>query len=200
MKMEMSSRSALKEWGAIERLLGGGELVLLLRKGGLWERRDGFEVEHRSFWIFPTMYHQNPAELQPRFSHALDSAATAHRGPDEVRLECFAEVTDAYRLEDLSQALALAPLQALTPATIEARFHYRNRPYLHAVVLRVHRLPEPVVIPNTLDYEGCVSWVELDDPIDTGAALPVLNDEEFAAARAAVVGELRLDQRAGAAG
>lgn len=191
----MSSRSALKEWGAIEQLLATGDVVLLLRKGGLWERRDGFEVEHRAFWIFPTLYHQNPGELQPRFSRALERATAAHRGPDEVRLECFAKVTDAVRLENLSQALALAPLQALTPETIEARFHYRNRPYLHAVVLRVHRLPEPVVIPNTLDYEGCVSWVELDDPIDTAAARPVLSDDAFAAARAQVVGGEAEDDR-----
>ena len=169
-------------------LLGAGELVLLLRKGGLWERREGFEVEHRSFWIFPTLFHQNPDELQPRFSRALERAVAANRGPDEVRLEYFAEVTDALRLEDLTRLLALAPLQALTPETIQARFHYRNRPWLHALVVRVHRLPEPVIIPNTLDYEGCVSWVELDDAIDTATARPVLSDASFAAARAEVMG------------
>lgn len=184
------SRSALKEWAAIEQLLGSGEFVLLLRKGGLWERRDGFEVEHRRFWIFPTLYHQNPSELRPEFAAALDSATAAHRGPDEVRLEHFAEVTDAFRLESLDTLHALAEQQALTLPTIESRFHYRNRPYLHALVLRVHRLPGPVVIPNTLDYEGCISWVRLDDPLPPVEARPVLSDELFETKRARVLQEI----------
>ena len=184
------SRSALKEWAAIEQLLGSGEFVLLLRKGGLWEKRDGFEIEHRRFWIFPTLYHQNPSELRPEFAPALDAAAAAHRGPDEVRLEHFAEVTDAFRVESLDALRAVADQQALTLPTIESRFQYRNRPYLHALVLRVHRLPDPVVIPNTLDYEGCVSWVELDDPLAPTAARPVLDAARFEEARRRVLDRL----------
>lgn len=184
------SRSALKEWAAIEQLLGAGEFVLLLRKGGLWEKRDGFEVEHRRFWIFPTLYHQNPSELRPEFAAFLDAAAAAHRGPNEVRLEHFAEVTDAFRVESLDVLRGIVEQQALTLPTIESRFHYRNRPYLHALLLRVYRLPEPVVIPNTLDYEGCVSWVTLDDPLPPAGAQPVLSDEAFEVMRAGVVEEL----------
>jgi len=184
------SRQALKEWAAIEQLLGAGELSLLLRKGGLWERRDGFEMEHRHFWLFPTLYHQNDHELRPQLAWALEAAEAAHPGPELVRLEHFAVVTDAFRVDDLPTLRAIAPGQALTEDTVESRFHYRNRPYLHALLLRVYRLPDPRIIANTMDYEGCISWVTLDDPLETVAAQPVLTNEQFSAIRSELLSHL----------
>jgi len=182
-KVEEASAQALKEWGAIEQALAAGEIAVLVRKGGLWERRDDFEMEHRQFWIFPTLYHQNPLELRSELAWALDAAEAADPGGAFVRLELFAEVTDAFRIENLDAALALTDLQALTPDTIENRFHYRYRPYVHALLLRVYRRNAPHVIPNTLGYEGCVSWVELDEELPVGPATPVLDDERFNAFR-----------------
>jgi hypothetical protein len=184
------SRSALKEWAAIEQVLAAGRSPLLLRKGGLWERREGFEMEHREFWLFPTLYHQNPHELRPEHAWALESARAAHPDGDRIRLEHYAVVTDAFRVESLETLHRLAEHHALTEATVESRFHYRDRPYLHALVLRVHRIPRPHLIPNTLGYEGCVSWVELDEPLETTGAVPVVDDPQFAAVRAKILGAL----------
>lgn len=178
-KVETASAQALKEWGAIEQALAAGEIAVLVRKGGLWERRDDFEMEHRRFWIFPTLYHQNPRELRPDLSWALEAAEAADPGAAFVRLEHFAEVSDAFRIENLDAALALTDLQALTPETIQNRFHYRYRPYVHALLLRVYRRNPPHVVPNTTGYEGCVSWVELDEELTIGPAAPVLDDERF---------------------
>ncbi|HEX2191410.1 MAG TPA: DUF1802 family protein, partial [Longimicrobiaceae bacterium] len=61
---------------------------------------------------------------------------------------------------------------------------------LHVLVLRAFRLAEPHVVPNTLEYEGCVSWVELDDALPTAGAAPVLPDAEFAERRAQVLARL----------
>src|SRR5688572_8873185 len=133
--MEDRSSRALKEWAAIEQLLGAGGSVLLLRKGGLWERREGFEMEHRQFWIFPTLYHQNPGELKEEHAWALTAAREAQPSGERIRLEHFAVVTDAFRVESLETLRAIAPRQALTDVTIDSRFHYRNRPYLHALIL-----------------------------------------------------------------
>jgi hypothetical protein len=188
--LEPFSARALKEWAAIERLLATGDLSLMLRKGGLWERRDGFEMEHRQFWLFPTLYHQNPQELRPELSWALEAARESQPGLDQVRLEHFALVTDAFRLESLDAVAGLRDRQALTPETLQSRFHYRNRPYLHALLVRVHRVPDPHVIPNTLGYEGCVSWVELDSALSTAGATPVLDDRAFAATRHQILGRV----------
>jgi hypothetical protein len=178
-----SSSRALKEWAAIEQVLAAGKTILLLRKGGLWERREGFEMEHRQFWIFPTLYHQNPHELKEEYAWALESARAAHPTGDRIRLEHYAVVTDAFRVETLDTLHAVAEHQALTAETIEARFRYRNRPYLHALLLRVYRRPAPHIIPNTLGYEGCISWVELDEALETTTAAAVLDEARFRDAR-----------------
>lgn len=191
--MERENRSALKEWGAVERALAEGRTTLLLRKGGIYERKRDFQVEHREFWLFPTVYHQNAHELRPELRPLLEEAERLHPGPDEVRIEHYAVVEDAFRVESLEALHRLEGLHPHTRETVESRFAYRNKPYLHALVLRVHRTPEPYVIPNTLDYEGCVSWVELDDALSTAGAEPVLPDGEFGRMRAEVLERLETE-------
>lgn len=185
--MESSNRSALKEWATVEAALAEGRVVLLIRKGGISERRGDFQVEHREFWLFPTHYHQNPHELTEPFRPLL---ATEPPSRDTVRIGTYAVVEDALRVESLAALERLEGLHPLTQETVRSRFAYRNKPYLHALVLRAYRLPEPRTIPNTLDYEGCISWVELDEAISTEGAVPVLSDEEFARARERVLRRL----------
>ncbi|MET0396718.1 MAG: DUF1802 family protein [Longimicrobiaceae bacterium] len=184
------NRSALKEWGAVERALAEGRTTLLVRKGGIHERREGFQVEHREFWIFPTLYHQNTHELRPEFRPALEAAAAAPHDVNRVRIGHYAVVEEALRVKSLDALRRLDGLHPLTPETVESRFAYRGKPYLHVLLVRFFRLPEPHVIPVTLDYEGCVSWVELDDALPTAGAQPVLLDGEFAARRADVLARL----------
>ena len=188
--MRGESRSALKEWGAVERALAGGHTTLLLRKGGIYERRRDFQVEHREFWLFPTLYHQNAHELRPELRPLLAEAERLHPGPDEVRIRHYAVVEDALRVESLEALRRLDGLHPLAGETVDSRFAYRGKPYLHALVLRVYRAPEPFVLPNTLGYEGCVSWVELDGALPTAGAEPVLADGEFPARRAEVLARL----------
>ena len=184
--MVSSSREALKEWASVERALAAGRVSLLVRKGGISERRGGFDVEHRAFWIFPTAFHQSAEELAPGFRDLLGGAVPASR--DEVRLRVFAEVAEAFRVGSLEVMGRLAGLHPMAMETVRSRFEYKGRPYLHVILARAYVLPEPVVIPNTIGYEGCVSWVTLDEEIPTNGAVPALGEAEFAALR----GEVRV--------
>lgn len=187
---QAKNHSALKEWAAIEQALATGTVSLLLRKGGIREQREGFEVEHREFWIFPTQYHQNPEELDPGFRWLAESARAAQPGPNRIRIGLYAVVEDALRIEDATVLERLDGLHPLTRSTVERRFVYRNRPGLHALLVRCYRVQEPYIIPNTLDYEGCVSWVELDEALSTHGAVPVLPDREFAEWRSEILEQL----------
>ncbi len=188
--MADGSRAALKEWAAVERALVEGRTTVLVRKGGIHERRGDFQVEHRGFWLLPTHWHQNPHELTEGY-RALLAPPPATR--DEVAIRAWARVEDALRVESLDALLRLGELQPFSDETIRSRFAYRGKPWLHAIVVRTHVLPMPVVIPNTLDYEGCVSWVELDDALPTGALRPAMDDAAFRAARAEVLERLGSD-------
>jgi hypothetical protein len=188
-----ANRSALKEWASVEAALVGGGTILMLRKGGIYEQKQGFQVEHRQFWIFPTLFHQSPDELAPAFEWALESAASRHPAGPRLRIGSYAMVTDALRVERMEALERLAGLHPLANPTVHARFHYRKRPYLHVLVVRHYRLPEPRMIRNTAEYEGCISWVELETALPTGQLRPVLAEAQFEQRREDVLRRLGTD-------
>ncbi len=153
--------SALKEWDAQVQALIQGHTAVIFRKGGILETHSGFEVEHRRFLLYPTFLHQNPAELRGEVQPLL----RADPAPGQIVIAARAEVQDVYKIESLESALALEDLQALTAEAIERRFHYRNRPWLHALVLRVWPLTAPLVLEETPELLGCLSWVPLPDDL-----------------------------------
>ncbi|HEU4559811.1 MAG TPA: DUF1802 family protein [Longimicrobium sp.] len=185
---ETESAVALKEWAAIEDALAIGRLSVLVRKGGIYEKRGGFEVEHRGFWIFPTGWHQNEHELRPEFRGHLGD--TPRFPADQVALRVYCTVEASWRVEDLAALERLGDLQPFSPETLKSRFEYRGKPYLHVILVRAHGTAAPRVVPNTGAYEGCVSWVQLESPIDTADATPVLDPGAFADLRREVLARL----------
>jgi hypothetical protein len=171
---------ALKEWAALCLALGRGLQSLLLRKGGILETGSGFQVTQRRFWLLPTYLHQSRAGLAPPAWPLLEQADELKPPPGQLLLHYFAEVTASYHLDILEQVERLEPHHLLTPETAVQRFTYRQ-PGLEAMVLRVHAVPTPHLVPNCNAYDGCKSWVTLEQPLDTQGAVPVLSDEAFAA-------------------
>ncbi|MFC4426379.1 DUF1802 family protein [Deinococcus navajonensis] len=169
---------ALKEWDTQSQLLTQGRLSLLIRKGGIMETHDGFEVEHRSFLLYPTFLHQNPDELQPQFRELLREDPD----PGTIHFPALAEVVAVHKIESLEQALQLEPWQALTAGAIERRFHYRNRPWVHALLLRVRPLTTPLALPETPGMLGCVSWVPLGE-VEVAPGDPAVGEAELAERR-----------------
>lgn len=151
--------SALKEWDVQCQLLTQGTTNLLIRKGGIMETHDGFEVEHKRFLLYPTFLHQNPEELRSEFHNQLRDDPQ----PGHIQVPALAEVVAVHKVENLEQALALEPQQALTAAAIQRRFEYRKRPWVHALLLRVKPLIQPLKLEETSDMLGCISWVPLSE-------------------------------------
>jgi len=189
--MEAENRSALKEWAAVEDALAMGHLTVLVRKGGIHEKRGDFQVEHREFWIYPTGWHQNESELRREIVEHLGDVPRF--APEEIPFRLYCVVEDALRVESVDALLRLGEVQPLTDDTLRSRFEYRGKPYLHVLIVRAFRLPHPVVVHNTPAYEGCVSWVELDHALRTRDAQPVMMDAQFARARREVLERLGED-------
>ena len=95
-----------------------------------------------------------------------------------MRLSHFAEVTGVYHVHQLMSALLLGHLHLWSDETVEKRFAYRT-PGLHVLTVRVHKIPTPHEIADTPHYQGCRSWVELDEPLSTEGAVPVLSDKDY---------------------
>jgi len=156
---------ALKEWDSQVQALVKGDTALILRKGGIIETRDQFELEHRAFWLYPTFLHQNPLELRQEFRANLRPQPRF----GQVCIPAYAEVVNVWKVGSLEQALSLEPYQPLTPQSIEARFKYRNKPWIHALLLRVFPPEAEICLPETEGYLGCISWVPLGQSFEKPA-------------------------------
>jgi len=183
-------RTALKEWAVLCDALADGEIIAMVRKGGIREQRAGFAVRHERFLLYPTWFHEKSAELQPRFATRV-SAASAHRPPDGIiRIGLVAEVAAMWHVRELERLRAIEPFHGMAWPAVVSRFEYRGNPELRVIAVKVSRLPSVHDVPETRRYLGCVSWVALDEPIDVEGAVPVLAAPELAVRVSVLTGAL----------
>jgi hypothetical protein len=183
-------RIAFKEWAVVVDALGRGEQILILRKGGLHEGRGGFRPEHARFLLFPTRFHQQREGVVPAAAARFDALAAAWPPSDRVRFEFVADVVATRWLPDRAAALALRGEHVWRDETVAAKADWGRQEGLHALVVRVARLPRPVELPLRPAYAGCKSWIELAADVDASGTAPVLGDAAFAARRARLAARL----------
>jgi hypothetical protein len=166
-------RTALKEWAVLVHAMARGDIVAMVRKGGIREQRAGFSVRHERFVFYPTFFHEKVAELAPRFQNDLAVAQRPEEGT--VRITHVADVVGLWTVTDLDRLRAIEGEHGLAWSAVESRFHYKNRPVVEVVAVRVSALPHAVVVPELRRYQGCVSWVALENGLDVSGAVPVLD-------------------------
>jgi hypothetical protein len=175
---------ALKEWAVTCEALARGRQVLILRKGGIGEKR--FELPHARFFLYPTYAHQRPELVKAR--HRADFAGPLGRReePERVTLSPYAVLHDAHPIRDPEALEALSDLHILTDDYAAERLRWRRTQPLWAAVLRVHRPAVPPEVAVLPEHAGCVSWVALPEDVVPGELAPALDDDAFATAAAAV--------------
>lgn len=171
-----SLQIALKEWASICKALESGRQMLLLRKGGIFEAAGEFELENPQFLLFPTYLHQNLNMLKPEAHEGFEPVSAE---PDEVSISAAGVVSEIVQLRSREQMDAIEGEHVWTPPLIDMRFNYRPQNPLYLMLVRAYRLPRPVVLGNTPAYAGCKSWVPLEHPVETGGAMPVLDDARY---------------------
>jgi hypothetical protein len=173
-------RVALKEWAVLVDAMARGDLIAMIRKGGIRERRAGFDVRHERFLLYPTYFHEKLIELDPRFHATLESSHGAHPPEGTIEVRYVAHVAAVWQVTELERLRAIDAEHGLTWGAVESRFRYRDDPRVHVVAVRVSTLASVASLPEARRYAGCVSWVKLDDAIDLRGAVPVVSDELFA--------------------
>ena len=171
-----STQPALKEWSAAIHALLDGRQTVLLRKGGIHEKR--FQVAASRFLLFPTVAHSHAERVRPEHRDLLGAAAQDSTD-DDVVVRAGAHVVASVavaRPENLEQ---LGPLHIWTDESIRAdRLDFRPRHRLTVLVVAAAPLREPVRLPRTPDYRGCSSWVQL--PVHPQWADPVHDESALA--------------------
>ena len=183
-------RIAFKEWAVVVDALGRGEQLLILRKGGITEGRGGFRAEHERFLLFPTLFHQQRENVVPAAQARYDAIAPTLPGPEMLLLEFFAEIVAARKLGSLADAERLRGQHIWRDEVVAERFEWGKEQAIHALALRVWRLPRRIELPMLPGYGGCKSWIEVAEEIPTEGSVPVLDDDAFAAKQAVFVAAL----------
>jgi hypothetical protein len=167
---------ALKEWSAAVHGLLDGRQTVLLRKGGIHEKR--FAVTASRFVLFPTVAHSHAERVRPEHRDLLDAAA-ADSTDHEVVLRAGANVVAAIEVSRPERLDEIESLHIWTAESVRAdRLDFRPKRRLTVLVVQACPLPEPVRLARVPEYAGCKSWVPL--PIDPHWAPPVHSNEALA--------------------
>jgi hypothetical protein len=108
---------ALKEWSAVVHALLDGRQTVLLRKGGIGEKR--FEVAAQEFLLFPTVAHSHGERVRPQHRDLLEPAAADSAG-EHIVLRAAAKVVAALVVNRPENLKSIEDLHIWTAASVRA--------------------------------------------------------------------------------
>ena len=178
---------ALKEWAVAVKALEEGRQIIAMRKGGIREETRDFELAADTFWLFPTYEHQRAELLKPTEQPLLEQTlADWNAEAGTVSIGSFARVVRDVEVSDYDELMRLHDFHIWTEAFADERLKWKRTKPLHVLLLRVYKLPQPVVVQVDPVWLGCKSWISLGE-IATANAVPALSDSDFAEREAAVL-------------
>jgi hypothetical protein len=167
--------TALKEWSAAVHALLDGRQSVLLRKGGIHEKR--FAVAADEFLLFPTVAHSHAERVRPEHRDLLDQAGP-DSGDDHIVIRAAAKVVAAVAVSDQAGLADIEDLHIWTAESVRAdRLDFRPRHQLTVLVVQAFPLTTAIQLPREPQYRGCTSWVQLPatadlaDPVYDAAVL-----------------------------
>lgn len=162
--------AALKEWAIVCKALEEGRQVLLLRKGGIMEYKQGFEIKHNKFLLFPTFEHQSKEYIQPDYIDNLDIILqhhltdpyhpTANSGRNKLNL--YAKVIDVKEVGDKSIIRKLEKYHIWNDRYVNLRMDYNPKKPMSVLLLRVYKMNNPIEVDIIPEWAGCRSWVSIE--------------------------------------
>lgn len=174
----MVLQSALKEWSVTVDALAQGQTLLLLRKGGIREVGNQFQVPHQRVWLYPTYEHQQKHLLKPQWATQVTPVAPGWH-PTQVPIQAWADIAYVWTVRQPLSVASLLPFHIWNEQFATERFRWKPSQPLHLLLLRVYRCTTPVSIDWHPDYGGCRSWLTLKEPLDTTSSLPVLDTQTW---------------------
>lgn len=167
--------AALKEWAVVCKALSEGRQVLLLRKGGIMEYRQGFELRHDKFLLYPTFEHQASNSIQADYEHNLNSKQKYPT--DTATISSYAHVTFIQEVNNSNILPKLKKYHIWSDSYVDMRMNYNPKKPMNVILLRVYNLDSPFEISVKKEWAGCKSWIPLDFSNESGTS--ALDDEKF---------------------
>ncbi len=162
---------ALKEWAIVCKAIETGDQILLFRKGGIMEFRNGFELKYKNFFLFPTFEHQAKESIRPEYHEGLDNLEKNKEiktdnnnqiSNNSTEITSFVEITYFNEVPNLDSLKELKQFQIWTDDYLKIRFNYNPKKPLYMLLLRAYTLNKPIQIVNKPQWVGCKSWIQIE--------------------------------------
>jgi hypothetical protein len=176
----------LKEWAIAIDALCSGDLMLLLRKGGIRDAARPFAFPHQQALLFPTYEHQIPQSLKTAYLQEPSPAEA------EIYLKAWVNITHSFALHSLPEIEALMPFHIWTSGFIAERLKWKPQQPLQVLCVRTYRLAEPILIVRSSNYSGCRSWIALETPIGVDLKNPAISKDQYNEKLSAIEAALQL--------
>lgn len=180
--------TALKEWAIVCQALEEGRQVLLLRKGGIMEYREGFQVKHNNFFLYPTFEHQSIESIQPNYAQKLAVMLQEETDHSKVLIASYARAVIVKQIKDGSLLSRLQKYHIWNERYVNVRMNYNPKKPMQIILLRVYKLQDPIELGVRPEWLGCRSWVHIQSltsearSTETNGTFdeqPVLDDSRF---------------------
>ena len=153
----------LKEWGTVIKALESGDQTIILRKGGILETASGFKIESQNFVLFPTWEHQEFEHIKPEYHKYLQDVKSNKPPAGFNKITSCAKVLAQADVSDPKTIQRLSVFHVWSDSYIHQRMNWMPEKPLKAVFLKVRRLVTPIDIPLVPQYQGCKSWIDIND-------------------------------------
>jgi hypothetical protein len=179
----------LKEWAIAIDALYSGDLMLLLRKGGIRDPARPFAFPHPQALLFPTYEHQITQSLKTAYLQET-------RPPEaELYLNAWVNITHSFALNALPEIEALMPFHIWTSDFITERLKWNPQQPLQVLCVRTYRLASPVRLVRSPHYSGCRSWITLETPISVDRKDPAISEDQYREKLSAIEAALQLHSK-----
>jgi hypothetical protein len=155
--------AALKEWAIVCRALEDGRQVLLLRKGGIMEYRQGFEAKHTTFFLYPTFEHQSKEFIQADYTEKFDMLMHKQPSRNKNTINSYARAVAVKQITDYSLLPRLQKYHIWNNSYVDVRLNYNPKRPMNVVLLRVYKIDKPIEVEVKSEWLGCKSWIPIRD-------------------------------------
>jgi hypothetical protein len=158
--------TALKEWAVVCNALENGSQTILLRKGGILEYKDGFQLTHSCFYLYPTFEHQSREYLKSNYWAEMEELARAPNFDEGkvVIIKSWGEVKQIHKIRNVDDFLKIKNYHIWSDKYLQMRFNYNLSKPLHLLVIRVYKLVQQIKVQIQPQWSGCKSWIDLNIP------------------------------------
>lgn len=158
---------ALKEWSIVCRALEEGKQSILLRKGGILEYKEGFEISQKIFLVYPTLEHQSKEYLQQDYLQEFELLLEKDDPNFEYKtntITILAQIEGIQEFNDESKLAKLEKYHIWNEKYVNMRMSYNPKKPMNALLLRIYKLPEPISVKVNPEWAGCKSWINIELP------------------------------------